>query len=87
MLAGLDKKEVRQVKDFLEIKRLEAQVARDQRKYNEIGREEAELLENTPSQGFGAFPSELKYRSEKEALEESMHVDKQILAGLKSKPD
>ena len=87
MLAGLDKKEERLVKDSAEIKRLEAEVALDEQKYNEIGREEAELLENIASQGFGAFPAELKYRSEKEALEESMHVNKQMLAGLRSQPD
>ena len=87
MLAGLDKKEERQVNDSAEIKRLEAQVALDRQKYHEIGREEAELLENIPSQGFGAFPAELKYRSEKEALEEAMRINKQMLAGLKSQPD
>ncbi len=75
------------MKDSAEINRLETQVALDQQKYDEIGRKEAELLENIPPQGFGAFPAELKYRSEREALEESMHVDKQMLAGLKSQPD
>ncbi len=75
------------MRDSAEIKRLEAQVALDQQKYDEIEREEAELLENNSSQGFGAFPAELRFRSEKEALEESMHVNKQMLAGLKSRPD
>ncbi|HEY1577103.1 MAG TPA: hypothetical protein VGF82_08535 [Terracidiphilus sp.] len=75
------------MKDSAEIKRLETQVALDQQKYDEVEREEAELLDNIPPQGFGAFPAELKYRSEKEALEESMHVDKQIVAGLESQPD
>jgi hypothetical protein len=75
------------MKDSAEIKRLETQVALDRQKYDEIGRKEAEILDNIPPQGFGAFPAELKYRSEKEALEESMHVDKQMLAGLKSQPD
>ena len=75
------------MKDSAEIGELEAQISLDQRKYDEIGRAEAELLERTASQGFDAFPAELKYRSEKEALEESMHVNKQKLAGLKSQPD
>jgi hypothetical protein len=75
------------VKDSEEIKRLETQVAQDQQKYDEIERKEGELFEDIPPQGFGAFPAELKYRSEKEALEESMHVDKEMLAGLKSQPD
>jgi hypothetical protein len=75
------------VKDSAEIEQLEAQIARDQRRYDDIGREEAELLERAASRGFDAFPAELKYRSEKEALEESMHVNKQKLAGLKSQPD
>jgi len=75
------------VKESAGIEQLEAQIARDQRKYDDIGREEAELLERTASQGFDAFPAEIKYRSEKEALEESMHVNKQKLAGLKSQPD
>jgi hypothetical protein len=75
------------MKDSAEIKRLETQVALDQQKYDDIGRKEAELLDNIPPQGFGAFPAELKYRSEKESLEESMHIDKQRLAGLKSQPD
>jgi hypothetical protein len=75
------------MKDSAEIKRLERQVALEHQKYDEIGREETELLDNIPPQGFGAFPEELKYRSEKESLEESMHVDKQMLAGLKSQPD
>ena len=75
------------MKESAGIEQLEAQIARDQRKYDDIGREEAELLERTASQGFDAFPAEIKYRSEKEALEESMHVNKQKLAGLKSQPD
>jgi hypothetical protein len=75
------------MKDVSEIKRLEAQVALDQQKYEEIGRDEAKLFETMPSRGFGASPAELKYRSEKEALEESMHANKEILAGLKSQPD
>jgi hypothetical protein len=75
------------MKDSAEIKRLETQVALDQQKYDDIGRKEAELLDNIPPQGFGAFPAELKYRSEKESLEEAMHIDKQRLAGLKSQPD
>ena len=58
------------MKESAGIEQLEAQIARDQRKYDDIGREEAELLERTASQGFDAFPAELKYRSEKEALED-----------------
>jgi hypothetical protein len=75
------------VEDSAEIKQLEAQDARDQQKYDETGRKEAELLENIPPEGFGASSEELKYRSEKEAIEESLHVGKEMLAGLKSQPD
>ncbi len=75
------------MRDSTEIKKLEAQVALDQQKYDETRRKEAELLENISPQGFSAFPTGLKYRSEKEALESSMHIDKEMLAGLKSQPE
>jgi hypothetical protein len=75
------------VADYTKIKQLEAQVAADQQRYSEIERDEAKLVGNISLQGFSAFPTELRYRSEKEALEESIHEAKQILAELKNHPD
>jgi hypothetical protein len=75
------------VRDTAEIQELEAEVALEQQEYGEVERKEAELLDNIPPQGFSAFPTDLKYRSEKETLGASMHIDKEMLAGLKSQPE
>jgi hypothetical protein len=70
--------------DRKEIQELEAQLAIDKQRYSEVQRLEAELLENIPTQGFSAFPKELKYRGEKEALENSIRVGEEMLAAERS---
>jgi hypothetical protein len=75
------------VADFAKIKQLEAQIAADQQRYSDIERNETQLTENIPSQGFSVFSTELKYRSEKEALGDSIQEAKQILAELKKQRD
>ncbi len=73
--------------DCAKIKQLEAQIAADQQRYRDIECDEAKLTENIPPNGFNAFSTELKYRSEKEALAESIQQAKQILADMKSQRD
>jgi hypothetical protein len=75
------------VADFAKIRQLEVQIAADQQRYSDIERDETKLTENIPLQGFSAFSTELKYRSEKEALGDSIQEAKQILAELKKQRD
>jgi hypothetical protein len=76
-----------QVRDSQEIAELEAQIARDKKRYSEIERLESELLENISLQGFRAASTEGKYRGEKEALANSIRVGEEMLAGARSQPD
>jgi hypothetical protein len=75
------------VPDYAKIKQLEAQIAADQQRYSDIERDETKLTENIPLQGFSAFSTELKYRSEKEALDESLQEARHTLADLKNQRD
>ena len=59
---------------------LEAQVTSDKQRYDEIQRQEADLLENVPPQGFSAFAPEVRYRAEKEALADSIVRGEEVLA-------
>ena len=70
-----------------EIRELEVQIALDKKRYDEIDRADAELIENVPQQGFSAIPKELNYRGRKEALANSIRVSEEMLAGLRSNPD
>jgi hypothetical protein len=74
------------MKDPQKIKELEAQIASDKRKYSEIERLEAELLENIPPRGFSEASTVARYRVEMEALANSIRVAEQMLAGARSQP-
>jgi hypothetical protein len=56
------------------MKGLEAQVALDMGKYNEVGRLEAELPQSISQPGFSVFAAELRYRSERESLVDSIRA-------------
>jgi hypothetical protein len=71
---------VRGLKNNLE---LEAQVASDKQRYDEIERQEVELLENVLPQGFSAFGPEVRYRAEKEALADSIRKGEEMLAAAR----
>jgi hypothetical protein len=60
------------VRDLKNTSELEAQVASDKQRYDEIERQEAELLENVLPRGFNAFVPEVRNRAEKEALADSI---------------
>jgi hypothetical protein len=65
---------------------LEAQVASDMHRYDEIERLEAELIETILPQGFGAAGTEIRYRAEKDALANSIRKGKEMLAAARSHP-
>jgi hypothetical protein len=71
------------LRDSEEVKELEAQIAQDKQRYSEIERLEAELMENISRQGFGAASTELRYRSEKEALANSIRIGEEKLVGAR----
>jgi hypothetical protein len=50
------------MRDPKEIEELEAQIARDKKRYSEIERLEAELMDNIPQQGFSAASTEGRSR-------------------------
>lgn len=68
------------MRDLKNILELEAQVASDKQRYHEIERQEVELLENIRPLGFSAFGAEVRYRSEKEALADSIRKGEELLA-------
>jgi hypothetical protein len=72
------------VSDPREIAELEVQVASDKQKYEVIERRRAELTENVPPQRFTAVSTELEYRSEMEALDDSIRKGEEMLAGERS---
>jgi hypothetical protein len=74
------------MRDPGEIKELEAQIARDKQKYQEVERLEDELLGNVPPEGFTEATTIGKYRVEKEALASSIRVAEEMLAGARSQP-
>jgi len=75
------------MRDPEELRQLEAQVALDKQKYSEVERLKEELVENIPPRGFSAVSTELKYRSEMEALANSIRVGEERLAGARSQPN
>jgi hypothetical protein len=75
------------VRDSKGIKELEAQIAIDKKRYDEIDRADDGLIENVPQNGFSAIPTELKYRGQKEALANSIRVGEEMLAGMRSQAD
>lgn len=74
------------MRDPEEIKELEAQIARDKQKYNEVERLEDELLGNVPPEGFTEATTIGRYRVEKEALASSIRVAEEMLAGVRTQP-
>jgi len=72
------------VSDPRKITELEAQVASDKQKYEDIERRQAELMENVPPRGFSAVSTELGYRDEMEALDDSIRKGEEMLAGERS---
>ena len=75
------------MRDTRETRDLEAQIARDRQKYSEVERLREDLLANIPPQGFSAVSQELAYRGEMEALEFSIRVAEEKLAGARSQPE
>jgi len=75
------------MRDWKEIQELEAQIGRDEQRYLEIERLEDELMQNIPQQGFQAASTEGRYRDEKAALAASIRENKELLAGVMSRPD
>jgi hypothetical protein len=75
------------MRDPKEIEELEAQVARDEGRFREIERLEAELVQNIPQQGFRAASTGGQYRDEKESLANSIRIAEEMLAGAKSSPN
>jgi hypothetical protein len=71
---------VRDLKNTLE---LAAQVESDKQRYDEMERQEAELLENVHPRGFNAFVPEVRYRAEKEALADSIRKGEEMLAAAR----
>jgi len=74
------------MKDSQEVQELETQIEQDKRKYNEIERLKADLLEHIPPKGFSAVAKELKYRGEMEALANCIRVAEEMLAGWRTQP-
>jgi hypothetical protein len=72
------------VSDPRKVAELEAQVASDKQKYEQIERRGAELVENIPPRGFGAVSTGLEYRGEMEALDDSIRKGEEMLAGERS---
>lgn len=75
------------MKDWKRIQELEAQIARNEQRYREIGRLEDELLHNIPQQGFSAASTEGRYRDEKTALADSIRESRAMLAAARTQPD
>lgn len=71
------------MRDLQSASELEEQVASDKRRYDEIERQEAELLENILPRGFSAFGPEVRYRAEKEALADSIRKGEEMLAAAR----
>lgn len=74
----------RQMRDPKEIEELEAEIARDKKRYSEIGRIEGEILENISHQGFAAASQEARLRDEKQALAETIRRNEEMLARARS---
>jgi hypothetical protein len=74
----------RQMRDPKEIEELEAEIARDKKRYSEIERIEGEILENISHQGFAAASQEGRFRDEKEALAETIRRNEEMLARARS---
>lgn len=62
---------------------IEAQIASDKQRYDEIERQEAELLENVSPREFNAFGTEVRYHAEKEALADSIRKGEEMLAAAR----
>jgi len=75
------------MRDPRDMSELEAQVASDKQRYEEIERQEAELLENLSQRGRGADGAEVRYRAEKEALADSIRKGRAMLAVARSQPN
>jgi hypothetical protein len=72
------------MRDPKEIEELEAEIARDKKRYSEMERIEGEILENISHQGFAAASQEGRLRDEKQALAETIRKNEVMLAAAKS---
>jgi hypothetical protein len=72
------------MRDPKEIEELEAEIARDKKRYSEIERIEGEILENISHQGFAAASQEGRLRDERQALAETIQRNEKMLARARS---
>ena len=72
------------MRDPKEIEGLEAEIARDKKRYSEIERTEGEILENISHQGFAAASQEGRLRDERQALAEMIRRNEEMLARARS---
>ena len=72
------------MRDPKEIEELEAEIARDKKRYSEIERIEAEMPENISHQGFAAASQEGRLRDERQALAETIRRNEEMLARARS---
>ena len=75
------------MRDPKEIEELEAEIARDKKRFSEIERIEDEILEDISRQGFAAASQEGRLRDEKHALAETILRNEEMLAAAKSQID
>ena len=72
------------MRDPKEIEELEAEIARDKKRYSEMERIEGEILENISHQGFAAASREGRLRDERQALAETIRRNEEMLARARS---
>ena len=75
------------MRDPRDMSELEAQVASDKQRYEEIERQEAELLGDLSRRGPSTVGREVKYRAEKEALADSIRKGREMLGAARSQPN